>query len=79
MLIQVFLSIDLRRRDSEVLLGRLLADGARAAHDRFGLTYTGIVRAGFTISNLIANPFGQRICHSLIEQKCRNAFALSNK
>ncbi len=28
--------------------------GRELLHDRFGLTYTGIVRAGFTISNLIA-------------------------
>ncbi len=27
--------------------------GRELLHDRFGLTYTGIVRAGFTISNLI--------------------------
>jgi len=45
----VFLSIGLRWRDSEVLKGRLLAVEARAAHDRFGLTHTGILREARTI------------------------------
>jgi hypothetical protein len=43
----------LRWRDSEVLKGRLLAVEARAAHDRFGLTHTGIVRVARTISKAI--------------------------
>ena len=49
----VFLSIGLRWRDSEVLKGRLLAVEARTAHDRFGLTHTGIVREARTIRKAI--------------------------
>jgi len=50
----VFLSIDLRWRDSEALLGSWLADEARTAHDRLGLTHTRIVLAACTNSKVIA-------------------------
>ena len=43
----------LRWIDSEVLKGRLLAVEARAAHDRFGLTHTGIVRETRSIRKTI--------------------------
>src|SRR5262249_49208938 len=40
MLVQVFLSIDLRWRDSELLKAGYWLCWARSAHDRFGLTHS---------------------------------------
>jgi len=54
MLIRVFLSIDLRWRDSEVVLAGYWLIKRELLTDRLGLTYKGMVPAKFTNSKPIA-------------------------
>jgi hypothetical protein len=72
MLIQVSFSIDLRWRDSEVLKGRLLAVEARAAHDRLGLTHTGMLREARTIRKVIRPAVTSSVVQALGRLYARN-------